>query len=137
MFGNYWQPFSPDPVLVRGAPFYALSGLHALKVIFILLMTGALTTALLLFLLTRRSVGRMVAARLATADHVKLIGITLWLTISLYNLLISIMMDVGSPRHRLPTDMLMIMSAVIALDYLLHIRQLLPALAARLQPARA
>ena len=137
MFGNYWQPFSPDPVLVRGAPFYALSGLHALKVIFILLMTGALTTALLLFLLTRRSVGRMVAARLKTADHVKLIGVTLWLTISLYNLLISIMMDVGSPRHRLPTDMLLIMSAVIALDYLLHVRQLLPALAARLQPARA
>lgn len=137
VFGNYWEPFSPAPELIYGWSLILLSAFHFLKLFFVLSMIGALVTALIVFALARRDVGRALFARLSTADHVKLIGMTLWLAIGVYNLLISIMMDVGSPRHRLPTDMMLIMTAVIMLDYLLRLRQALPGLVAHLQPARA
>lgn len=137
VFGSYWEPFSPAPELIHGRPLILLSGLHFLKFLFIFSMVSALVTVLIMLALARRDVRRALLARLSTVDHVKFIGMTLWLAIGVYNLLISIMMDVGSPRHRLPTDMLLIMTGVVMLDYLLRVRQTLPVIIGRLPPARA
>ncbi len=129
--GNYIQPFSPGRELVSGLPLLLLSAFHLAKMIFVLALIGLAVGGLLVYLTAGKSVRGFVGARLNDFDRVKFIGILLWVMLSIYNMVISVAMDVGSPRQRLPTDMLLIMAAVVALDYLLRSRESLPLLLKR------
>ena len=126
--GNYIQPFSPSPKLVAGLPLVLLSAFHLLKMVFVMTMIGLAVSGLLAYATADKSVRRVIGARLSDFDRAKFVGIALWVMLSIYNMLISVAMDVGSPRQRLPTDMMLILAAVVALDYLLRSRQSLPLL---------
>jgi hypothetical protein len=135
--GNYIQPFSPGRELVSGVTLLLMSAFHLAKMIFLLAMIGLALGGLLVYLTAGKSVRGFVSARLSDYDRVKFIGIALWVMLSIYNMVISVAMDVGSPRQRLPTDILLIMAAVVALDYLFRSRESLPILLRRVQGSPA
>ncbi len=135
--GNYIQPFSPGRELISGVPLLLLSGFHALKMIFILAMIALPVGGLLVYLAAGRGVRDFVGARLTDVDRAKFVGVALWVGLSVYNMVVSVAMDVGSPRQRLPTDMMLILAAVVALDYLLRSRDALPGLLRRMQGSQA
>ena len=131
--GNYIQPFSPGRELVTGVTLLLMSAFHLVKLVFVLAMIGVAVGAFLVYLTAGKGVRDFVCVRLSDFDRVKFIGIVLWVMLSIYNMVISVAMDVGSPRQRLPTDMMLILAAVVTLDYLLRSRESLPLLLKRSQ----
>jgi hypothetical protein len=120
--GRYILPYSPGEELLRGPAKLPFDLLHGITLLYVLGMIAVAVGAGVVWGFAPRATRRAWGERLAQADLVKVIGVALWLSIAAYNLVISVGIDVGSPRHRLPTDPLLFMTAAVMLDYLLRLR---------------